>query len=304
MNCYNQHSNKRWINVAMRNLKHLALFCSALVSFLFILQMSACMRISEEPSRDSISTYVALTLTAAPTQSPTSTPPPTATPILTPSATPTTTPTIGSSPTNTPPVFPEDDPRHGINIAEPHYVDGFLSRLTWVGPNFEGAVNVWEDGRIRTTDLLVDSNIWWSTTRREIDALNVYTEITAEIGACQGKDSYGFAVRVSGELRNSGTALEFSCDGQYRVRKFVAGRVIILVEWTPSELILAGPDARNEMGILAQYGEITLIANGEILESIQDDNYEVGTYGIFASALETPGVTVYFDDFKLWFVKP
>lgn len=277
---------------------------SIIFSFFLIMQLIACTRIANAPSRDSISTYVSLTLTAAPSQPPTSTPPPTATPILAPSATPTSSPTVGPSPTNTPPELPEDDPRYGINLAEPHYVDSFVSRLTWVGPNFEGAINVWEDGRIRATDFLADSNIWWSTTKREIDAVNVYTEITAEIGECRGKDSYGFAVRVSGELRNNGTALEFSCDGHYRARKFVAGRVSVLIEWTPSELIRAGPDVENQMGILAQNEMLYFVANGEILDSIQDYDYYIGTYGIFASSIETPGITIYFDDFKLWFVNP
>ncbi len=275
---------------------------SILCALVFIVQLAACTRIAQEPSRDSISTYVSHTLTAAPSQSPTATPPPTGTPIPTPSVTPTASPTDGPSPTNTPPSFPQDDPRNGINPAEPHYIDNFSSHLTWSGPNFEGAINVWEDGRIRATDFLADANIWWSTTRREIDAINVYAEITAEIGECRGKDSYGFAVRVSGEVLNSGTSLEFSCDGHYRVRKFDSGKVSILIEWTPSELIQSGPEAENQMCILAQNEMLHFVANGEILGSIQEAYYQVGTYGIFASAIETPGVTVYFDDFKLWFV--
>ncbi len=277
---------------------------SILCALPLIAQLIACTRIAKEPSRDSISTYVASTLTAAPSQPPTSTPPPTATPILTPSATPTLTPTSGPSPTETPPQLPEDDPRYGINLAQPHYVDNFSSSLTWVGPNFEGAVNVWDDGRIRATDLLVDSNIWWSTTRREIDALNVYAEISAEIGACRGKDSYGFAVRVSGELRNSGYTLEFSCDGYYRARKFVSGTVSVMIDWTPSNLIQMGANAENQMGILAQNEMLYLAANGEIIDEFEDFDYHAGTYGIFASAIETPGITVYFDDFRLWLVKP
>lgn len=288
----------------MSKSKSLRPLFSIIFSLLIIIELVACTRIANAPSRDSISTNVSLTLTAAPSQPPTSTSPPTATPILTPSATPTLSPTVGPSPTNTPPELPEDDPRHGINLAEPHYMDSFASQQTWFGPNFEGAINVWEDGRIRATDFLTDSNIWWSTTRREIDAVNVYAEITVETGECRGKDSYGFAVRVSGEFRNSGTTLEFSCDGHYRARKFDTGRVSVLIEWTPSELIQAGSDGENQMGILAQSEMIHFVANGEILDSIQDYDYSLGTYGIFASSIETPGITVYFDDFKLWFVNP
>ena len=268
------------------------------------MHFAACTRIAVEPSRDRVSTDVALTLTAAPTLPPSSTPPPSGTPVRSPSVTPTSTPTTGPSPTATPPELPEDDPRYGINLAEPHYVDNFISQLTWFGPNFEGAINVWYDGRMRTTDLLADHNIWWSTTVREIDALHVYTEITAEIGECRGKDSSGFAVRVSGELRNSGYALEFSCDGHYRMRKFVAGSVTVLIDWTASDAIVPGSNEENQMGILAKRNEISVFANSQLLETIQDNNYDLGTYGIYASAIETAEVTILFDSFKLWFLKP
>ncbi len=277
---------------------------SILRALLLIAPLIACTRIAKEPSRDSISTYVASTLTAAPSQPPTSTSPPTATQILSPSATSTLTATSGPSPTETPPQLPEDDPRYGIKLAQPHYLDNFSSQLTWVGPNFAGAINIWDDGRIRATDLLVDSNIWWSTTKREIDAMNVYAEINAEIGECRGKDSYGFAVRVSGDLRNSGYTLEFSCDGYFRARKFVSGTVNILIEWTLAEVIQKGPNAENQMGILAKNEMLHFFANGEILDQVEDFDYHAGTYGIFASAIETPGVTAYFDDFKLWLLSP
>lgn len=266
------------------------------------LLFSACNRPAGEPPADTMATYVAATLTAAPTLPPSPTPPPTATAVLPPTDTPTATPTEGPSPTAPPPELPPDDPRFGLNLAAPHYVDDFNSQLTWFGPNFEGAINVWDDGRMRATDYLADFNIWWSTTIREIDGGNLYAEITAEIGACTGKDSYGFAVRVSGEQRNSGYTLEFSCDGHYRMRKFVAGSVQILSDWLPSDAIQSGPDSTNQMGILARGSTLYAVANGEVLEPVEDFDFFFGTYGIFASAIETPGVTVYFDDFRLWFI--
>ena len=296
----------RWISVCarMKQTKWATLSLAAASLLVLVLQVAACARVVTEPSRDRISTDVAATLTAAPSLTPSSTPPPSATTVPTPSSTPTATSTTGPSPTPTPPALPPDDPRHGINLAEPHYIDGFLSQDTWSGPNFEGALNVWEDGRMRATDRLVDFNIWWSTTKPEIDAMHVYAEITAEVGECRGKDSYGFAVRVSGELRNSGNTLEFSCDGHYRMRKFVSGSVTVLIDWTPSEAIVAGPNATNQMGILARGNQLYAFANGKFLDQVQDQNYNAGTYGIFASAIETAGVTVYFDDFMLWFVEP
>lgn len=275
----------------------------AVVSILAIVfLLAACNRPAGELPADTMATYVAATLTAAPTLPPSLTPPPTATPVLPPTETPTATPTEGPSPTALPPELPPDDPRFGLNLAAPHYTDDFSSQLTWFGPNFEGAINIWEDGRMRATDYLADFNIWWSTTIRDIDAGNLYAEITAEIGACTGKDSYGFAVRVSGEQRNSGYTLEFSCDGHYRMRKFVSGSVQVLNDWTHSDAIQTGPDSKNQMGILARGNVLYAVANGEVLEPVEDFDFFYGTFGLFASAIETPGLTVYFDDFHLWFL--
>jgi hypothetical protein len=233
---------------------------------------------------------------------PTATLPPSATPIITPSITPTETSTPG--PTDAPPA-PEldpDDPRYGLNLAAPNYLDNFNSNLTWEGPNFEGASNVWEDGRHRVTDYLADTFLWWSTTIPDIEAGNVYVEVTAETSDCAGKDSYGLAVRVDPQNRSSGYLLEFSCDGAYRIRKLYGGALIVLRDWTPSGAIRSGSDAINVMGFLAEGNQLSVFANNDLLDTVEDTTFYSGNYGLYANAASTPGLTVYFDDFKLWYV--
>ncbi len=88
------------------------------------------------------------------------------------------------------------------------------------------------------------------------------------------------------------------------MRKFVSGSVKILIEWTPSEAIQKGPNSTNRMGILAKGSILHGIVNGEVFTPVQDNEFTQGTYGLFASAIETTGVTVYFDDFTLWFLSP
>ena len=241
--------------------------------------------------------------TAAPlVQLPTSTRPPSATPIITPSVTPTETSTPG--PTEAPPA-PEldpDDPRYGLNLAGPNYLDNFSSNLTWEGPNFEGASNAWENGRHRATDLLADTFLWWSTTIPDIEAGNVYVEVTVEIGDCVGRDAYGLALRVDPDQRNSGYLLEFSCDGAYRTRKLYGGALIVLHDWTPSDSIRSGSNATNVMGFLAVGSRLSAFANSDLLDTIEDTTFYSGNYGLYANAASTPGLTVYFDDFKLWYV--
>jgi len=46
------------------------------------------------------------------------------------------------------------------------------------------------------------------------------------------------------------------------------------------------------------------IANGEVLGQVEDDDFSSGTFGLFTSAMNTPGLTTYFDDFYLWYLQP
>ena len=237
-------------------------------------------------------------------QLPSATRPPSATPIITPSLTPTQTDTPG--PTTAPPA-PEldpDDPRFGLNLAAPNYYDDFSSNLTWVGPNFEGASNLWDDGKLKATDYLADTFLWWSTTIADIETANLYVEVTSEIAECSGKDAYGMAVRVEPSQRSAGYMLEFSCDGAFRLRKLFGGALITLLDWTPSGSIRSGSGATNVMGLLADGTTLTAFANGDVLDQVEDSSFISGNYGLYANASNTPGLTVTFDDFQLWYVTP
>jgi hypothetical protein len=262
-----------------------------------------------QPPPDVARTAVAGTLAAASAQPPTArfpslTPPPSATPILTPTATATATATPGASPTATLPPLPAGDPRTGLNLALPDYRDEFGNDLTWVGPSFEGATNEVEAGRLHTVDHRADAYIWWSTTSPEIDSANLFAEVTAVVEACAGRDAYGMAVRVSGYGFNSGYALEFSCDGHYRFRKFLGGTVSVISDWAPSPAIRPGPNSTNRMGFLANGPNLYAVANGQVIGQAQDFDLTAGNFGLFASAEATADLSVSFDDFSLWTIEP
>lgn len=281
---------------------------AALYALLTGLALAACNRSAggQLPADLSL-TAVASTLAAATVQSatprfPSLTPPPSATPIRSPTATATATHTPGPSPSATPMPLPPGDPRTGLNLSAPDYRDGFENDLTWVGPSFEGAMNEVEDGRLHAVDRLADGYVWWSTTSPDLEGGNVLAEVTAVIEGCAGRDGYGLAVRVSGYGYNSGYALEFSCDGHYRVRKFLGGAVRILTDWTTSPAIRPGPNSVNRLGLLADSSSLYVVANGQVIGQVEDFDLYSGNYGLYANAEETTNVSVFFDDFHLWYV--
>lgn len=285
----------------------------AALVLVFALGAGACNRQASAPPSSVLETGVAATLTAAPplpatrTSPPSATPSQTHTPTVTLAASATLTGTVGPSPTLTPPPLPTDDPRYGfgLNLAAPHYHDGFGARFTWGELADAGAANLWQDGRLKATDLLADPFIWWSTTTSEASAGDFYAEVTAEIQGCSGRDAAGFAGRVGGINLDSGYTVEISCDGAYRIRKFTQGKVETLRDWTPAAAIVQGPNVANRVGLLARGDRLTAFANGTALgPEVQDLSLGAGTFGLFASARATPGLSVVFDDFALWFLSP
>ena len=285
----------------MTNSRRLLLLCA--------LGLAGCSRPAQVPSSFDLATSIAATLTFLPTAPATATlpasatSPPSGTPSPTHSPVPSDTPTAGPSPTSTLPPLAADDPRFGLDLNLPDYHDGFGLGSTWGQFAHEGAANTWEDGQLKAVDRLVDPNIWWSATVPDVSAPDFYVEVTAAIGECRGRDSAGLAGRVSGVNLDSGYTLEVSCDGAYRVRRFLAGKVEILRDWTNSEAILRGPNAVNRLGWMARGNSLVAFANGTRLgDALDDTSIASGTFGLFAMARETPGLAVTFDDFALWFV--
>lgn len=271
--------------------------------------IAGCTRPAADIGPDAISTQVAATLTAVASHPavgglPTWTPPPSATVPPSPTETTTPTATIGPTVTATPPTLPTDDPRYGLNLSAPDFTDDFSERFQW----FEfsdptSATNIWEQGRWLTTDHLADAFIWWSTSART--GSDVYLEVTAAIGACTGKDGSGLAVRVGGTNFDRGYSLEFACDGNYRLRKWISGEApLVLQDWTSSSDIRTGSDQENRMGLLASASGLFAFANGHPLSGVTDPDYVAGTYALYASAAETADLTVTFDDFATWSVSP
>jgi hypothetical protein len=58
------------------------------------------------------------------------------------------------------------------------------------------------------------------------------------------------------------------------------------------------------LGFAAKGANLYALANGQLIGQAQDTGYTYGTYGLFASADETAGLTVTFDNFTLWQLTP
>ncbi len=283
----------------------------ALATLICALLLAACTRNAPpEGGGDLLPEQIAATLTAAPTLPPSRTPPPSATPQ--PSATPpptdtpvpTETPTNGPSPTPTGVALDVEDPRYGLNLSAPDVTDDFSTRYGWFEYSDPRAANIiWERGKMVATDNAADGFLWWSTSG--ITAGDFYAEITGEVDECQAKDAYGLAVRIGGAGYDRGYTLEFSCDGHYRMRKFISGASPeVMLDWTASSHIISGTGATNRFGFLVDGDRLVGFANGQALEEVHDEAFVFGNFGLFAEAHASSTVTASFQEFSLWNLQP
>jgi hypothetical protein len=270
---------------------------------------AACTRVAPTLSyEDRVATMVAGTLAVLPpssTGSPTDSGEPPAG-SATPSSEPTAT--VTSTPTVTPTVTPGPaDPRVGLNLSNPDYTDDFSVPGRWYNGYEDAGVRlVYEGQAFAATDKLTDYIIFYSGSVRTDQ--NSYAEIDMTIGSCTGRDAGGMAVRVGGADYDKSYVFEVSCNGQYRLRKFLNFSTVPLVlrNWTYSDAINQGSSATNRLGVYADGDELYLFVNGVLLTEnpIEDNEYSQGRYGIFASAAETLNLKVLFDNFAVWVLAP
>jgi protein phosphatase len=231
---------------------------------------------------------------------------PTATPTLTP--TPTATPT--STPTPTPDPFallelgeyePENVVEHIVG-TDPYREESFNAVGYW---DLEGTDNTIEGGRFIALDSRKDPFFTWSADV-SLSVDDFYVEVTATFGEpCAGSDHYGLVVRVD-ESSFKGYGLEFSCDGRYRVEKFIGQfpTPIELIGWTESDAIRAGPGTTNAMGILALGSELHFYANRQHLGTAEDGEFTLGYFALFAHSFNTYELSAFFDNFEVWLANP
>jgi hypothetical protein len=207
----------------------------------------------------------------------------------------------------TPTVFEvtEDDPRTILDLSNPDRVDYFDDEQTWYLYDSDNAMYWMEEGLLYGKDYQPEEKyVYWTFTNPQSG--RVYAEVTATNGDCILKDSVGMVIRVQQDKSPTGYALEFACDGSYRLRlhRGPTKSPQELIEWTSSDAINTGSFASNRLGLWGYNGKFYLFANGRMIDEYYDADYPY-TYGYFAlyvRASDTFDLTATFDDFAFWHI--
>jgi serine/threonine protein phosphatase PrpC len=207
-------------------------------------------------------------------------------------------PTMPPEPTGTPDLhtLAPQELIAAIVLQSPTLADAFDQAGGW---DLTGTANRIEGAKFIAHDPLVDSYISWSRNT-QLAVSDCYIEVLASfVGECQGHDAYGLVARVD-ETDTLGYALEFSCDGSYRVRKFLAEGSVDLIPWMPAGEIGSGPAVENRLGFLLRGNSLYAVAGRKILGSIEDGEYSRGSIAMYAFADVTPGLQVALDELAVW----
>ena len=262
----------------------------ATLPLMVVLLFTACTRSASTPVLDpQMSPTIiplqpsATTAPPSPSPSPSTSPlPPTAT--LSPTIAPPTQAATASGTATLPPFEPAGE------YGSPTLLDTFADDRYWADangelPNTDFIQLALESGHLKITGKPPQFDTWWFTSA---SASNYFVEMEVNTGECSGKQAYGLILR--GPQSNAsarGYILTFSCDGAYRLVRLDGLNpytALELIPWTENEAILAGPGKNNLFGVGLIDETLNIYANNILLQSIDDDRYSSGRFGVFVNA--------------------
>jgi len=181
--------------------------------------------------------------------------------------------------------------------AAPAYSDNFRQASdAWYTGEDEDAAYFFENG---TYHIRVNAESLLSWAMGDITNLaDFYLEVDAYYVAGPQNNESGIVFRHLDD--DNFYLFGVGNDGLFSLRKKVDGEWTDLQEWTESDAILVEESSVNALGILAQGEQIHLLINGEVVASVEDDEFSNGNLGLAVSTFDEGGVEIAFDDLRIW----
>jgi hypothetical protein len=200
------------------------------------------------------------------------------------------------------PVIESDDP--AIYLGDPDWVDEMDKPEYWTVGSDTFTAASFENGAMKFIGLSDDPG-WRIASTNELG--KAYIEATVKMGgACSETDSYGIVFRVPRNVDyKRGYFFGVTCDGRYNLRMWDGlsgenGKSITLKYFTASDVINKGKNQVNRLGVMTVGDRLLLYVNGEYVNEIVDDTYDLGFFGLFVNSDRTKDLTVYVDQVRYW----
>lgn len=168
----------------------------------------------------------------------------------------------------------------------------------WALYNRDGASSQIADGVLRLTTSQ-PGQIWWTNPGRSFDDVI----ISAEVEQVSGPVDNAFGVICRYQSSENFYVFLISSDGYYAIGKYQSGddQVVYLSgegEYVASDAINQG-QARNSLRASCVGNELTLMVNGELVESVTDPTFVTGDIGLGASTFESGTLTIDYDNVRV-----
>jgi hypothetical protein len=164
----------------------------------------------------------------------------------------------------------------------------------WLESADDQASQGYRDGRfffeVRVPDLIV-----WDNPGLNVKDFGL--QVTARQVSGGPENSYGVLLRYIDE--GNFYRFDLTGDGGYAVLKSEHNEWEILADWRESAHVKPLGEA-NRIRVVCQGDSMTFYVDGQQLVRVQDDSFERGDVGLFASAFSDPNVEVEFDDLEIW----
>lgn len=214
----------------------------------------------------------------------TPTPTPTATATFTPTSTLTYTPSI--TPSKTPSPTKTRTPTKTLTPTQMGHVffDNFSNRNSgWNKDNYSS-------GRLRL--FVDDANIIiWDYPGLKVSDISI--EVDTDFAGGSPKSAIGVICRYVD--RDNFFYFIINSDKRYGIFKKEDDSWVTLADWKNSNAI--DPDGENHLRVDCVGSNFHFYANNVLLASVQDGDLRSGDVGLSASAYDTPGVEIFFDNF-------
>jgi hypothetical protein len=160
------------------------------------------------------------------------------------------------------------------------------------------------EGVMAVTGKLRLWDTWWISGFTLND---FYIEMEVNSGDCNPDDAYGMILRASqhGEPTH-GYLIAFTCDGKVFAKRMETVNpysAISILNPTETDLIYAGKNQTNIIGVQMEGNAITIYPNRRLFTTIQDDAFSFGRYGIFVQAGDAGNFTYSVTEIRTWGVK-
>jgi hypothetical protein len=177
-------------------------------------------------------------------------------------------------------LFQDDfsDPRSGWDQVEQS--DGITDYADGVYRIFVNKIN---------TDIWSNPNLDFGDVRVEVDATKVGGSDNNDFGViCRYQDPENYYFFIA------------SSDGYYGIGRFIGGKqeLIGADSMLPSEVIKQG-DSTNHLRADCIGSKLSLYVNNKFLTQVEDTAIASGDVGLMAGSLDSPGVDIHFDNFKV-----